>query len=139
VSWLDVRQRGARAPLVVLNACELGSGAAMRSSDSFAAALNAAGSAHVIAAQWAVSEAASSQLLRTFYPALIETGDPALALRRAQLALRASRHFRHPWYWAGFTAFARRPAVSGSGAREHSTQPTPRSRSTGRPAVVKRG
>jgi tetratricopeptide (TPR) repeat protein len=110
VSWLDVRQRGARAPLVVLNACELGSGAAMRSSDSFAAALNAAGSAHVIAAQWAVSEAASSQLLRTFYPALIETGDPALALRRAQLALRDSRHFRHPWYWAGFTAFARAPS-----------------------------
>jgi CHAT domain-containing protein len=58
---------------------------------------------------WPVSDAAAAIWVPAFYSAL--TADPqhdaAEALRIAQLKLRDSRAFRHPFYWAGLQAFAR--------------------------------
>lgn len=110
LSWLDILDRGVRADLVVLNACQLGdSGNAINGNLSFAAAVSRAGARQVVAALWPVSDSAAALWVPTFYSALV--ADPehnaAAALRAAQLRLRASRAFTHPFFWAGMQATSR--------------------------------
>lgn len=109
VSWLDLLGRPVRSPLVVLNACELAASgdASVGGSASFATALSAAGAAHVIAGQWAVSDGAAGLWVEAMYAGLAEHGEPARALQRAQLRLRDSRAYRHPFYWAGLVHLQR--------------------------------
>lgn len=106
VSWLSLADRPLAASLVVLNACQLAqTGAAVSASSSFAAALAAAGVRHVVAARWQVSDSASAVWVPAFYAALHadDAMSPARAVREAQLALRRSRAFRHPFYWSGLS------------------------------------
>ena len=110
LSWLDILDKGVRADLVVLNACQLGdSGNAINGNLSFAAAVSRAGAKQVVAALWPVSDSAAALWVPAFYSAL--AADPehnaAAALRVAQLRLRASRAFAHPFFWAGMQATAR--------------------------------
>ncbi len=110
LSWLDILDKGVRADLVVLNACQLGdSGNAINGNLSFAAAVSRAGAKQVVAALWPVSDSAAALWVPAFYAAL--AADPehnaAAALRAAQLRLRASRAFAHPFFWAGMQATAR--------------------------------
>ena len=110
LSWLDVLDNGARADLVVLDACQLGdSGAAISGNLSFADAVSRAGARRVVSALWPVSDAASALWVPEFYRTLV--ADPRLdvpaALRAVQLRLRASRAFTHPFFWAGFQAIER--------------------------------
>jgi CHAT domain-containing protein len=109
LSWLDIADLPLRADLAVLNACQLAAGpsATSQSSLSFAAAVSTAGVANVIAASWPVSDAATQVWVPAFYRALDPTqaDSSASALRAAQLALRRSRHFRHPYYWASLGHF----------------------------------
>ncbi len=104
LSWLDLADQPLRASLAVLNACQLGAGTntGNRGSLSFASALANAGVDQVIAATWPVSDAAAGTWVPAFYSHLdLERPQTsAAALREAQLALRRSRHFRHPYYWA---------------------------------------
>lgn len=110
-SWLDVADRPARAALVVLDACALAAADPRASSGaaSLAAALNGAGAQQVIAALWPVSDGAARIWVPAFYSALAaqETRDAGEALRQAQLRLRGSLHFRHPFYWASWVHFTR--------------------------------
>jgi CHAT domain-containing protein len=111
LSWLDVIDTPLHAPLAVLNACQLaaGPGATSQSSLSFASAVSAAGVDHVVAAYWPISDSASAVWIPAFYAAMRE--QPAAhamdALRTAQIALKDSRAFRHPYYWASLTYFRR--------------------------------
>jgi tetratricopeptide (TPR) repeat protein len=107
-SWLDL-EVAVRSPLVVLNACALADAgdASVGGSASFAAALSAAGAKHVIAGQWELSDGAAALWVETLYAALAEHGDPARALGQAQQRLRASRSYRHPFYWAGLVHLQR--------------------------------
>ena len=112
LSWLDVLDSGARADLVLLDACRLGdSGNVIGANLSFAAAVVRAGARHVVAAAWPVSDSASAMWVPAFYEAL--TGDPrhdpAQALRAAQLRLRQSRAFTHPFFWASLQTLERLP------------------------------
>jgi CHAT domain-containing protein len=123
LSWVDISDTSLQAELVVLNACKLGQGMSKvnGSSLSFAAAISAAGVNQVIAALWPVSDAATVKWVPAFYGAL-DTGDlgsSAEALRQAQLALRNSRHFRHPFYWASLAHFRHLevPELAQAGAR----------------------
>lgn len=104
LSWLDLVEHRLRADLVVLNACQLGAtpGNHGQANASFAAALANAGVDHVVAAAWPLSDAATRVWVPAFYRALdpARPGSSADALRAAQLALRDSPHFRHPWHWA---------------------------------------
>lgn len=114
LSWIDILDRGISADLVVLNACQLGdSGDAINGNLSFASATSQAGAKQVVASLWPVSDAASAIWVPAFYSAL--TADPkhdaAEALRAAQLKLRESRAFRHPFYWAGMQAFTHLPIL----------------------------
>jgi CHAT domain-containing protein len=110
LSWLDVLDSGAQADLVVLNACRLAdSGNVVGANLSFAGALVRAGARHVVAAAWPVSDSASALWVPAFYSALLADPrhDPAEALRHAQLRLRESRAFVHPFFWASLQTLER--------------------------------
>lgn len=103
LSWLDVLGTRSRSDLVVLNACQLGEGGPNL---SFAAAVARAGAKQVVSASWAMSDSATAVWVPAFYAALVAdpAHDAAAALRAAQLRLRDSRMFRHPFFWAGIQA-----------------------------------
>lgn len=111
LSWLDVANTALAAPLAVLNACQLAAGPSVtsQSSLSFAVAVSAAGIDHVVAAFWPISDSASALWIPAFYAAMHGHDAPhsAAALRTAQLALKASRAYRHPYYWASLAHFQR--------------------------------
>jgi hypothetical protein len=110
LSWLDILDKGVRADLVVLNACQLGdSGNAINGNLSFAAAVSRAGAKQVVAALWPVSDSAAALWVPAFYAALAadQEHNAAAALRAAQLRLRASRAFAHPFFWAGMQTQSR--------------------------------
>lgn len=112
LGWLDVLDHGVRADLVVLDACQLGdSGSAVSGNLSFADAVSRAGARQVVAALWPVSDAASALWVPAFYRALVDDPwhDPAQALRAAQLRLRDTRAFVHPFFWAGMQTIERLP------------------------------
>ncbi|HEX4955363.1 MAG TPA: CHAT domain-containing protein [Thermoanaerobaculia bacterium] len=63
-----------------------------------------AGTPRVMVSLWDVNDAATSELMKRFYRALLEQGlAPAAALRQAQNELRAVERWRAPFYWAAFT------------------------------------
>jgi len=115
ISWVDVLDSSVKADLVVLNACQLGdSGTAANGSLSFADAVSRAGAKHVIAALWPVSDAAAALWVPEFYSTIVADPrhDAADGLRAAQLRLRESRAFRHPFFWAGMQVIDRMPIGS---------------------------
>jgi CHAT domain-containing protein len=94
-----------RADLVVLSACQTALGPEMRGEGllSLTRGFMAAGVPRVVASLWQVPDRATAELMRHFYAALVRDKLPAPeALRRSQLAVRADRRWRHPYYWAGF-------------------------------------
>jgi len=126
LGWLDVLDNGVRADLVVLDACQLGdSGSAVSGNLSFADAVSRAGARQVVAALWPVSDAASALWVPAFYRALADDPGhaPAQALRAAQLRLRGTRAFAHPFFWAGMQTIERlplAPSVPAPAARSRS-------------------
>lgn len=103
VSALDVLAHGSDAALLVLSACDLGrtSGDGPAPNLNFANAAAGAGARNVVAALWPISDAATAVWVPAFYTAVLAPGnDVGAALRAAQLRLRESRAFRHPYYWA---------------------------------------
>ncbi|MEM6645964.1 MAG: CHAT domain-containing protein [Bacteroidota bacterium] len=111
-----------KASLVVLSACETGRGVgvmgeAPSGSDvvSFPRALLHAGARSVLTSRWQAEDAATAQLMATFYAYLgehafaegTEQMAPAQALAQAQRrfltqARAESSPYQHPFYWAGF-------------------------------------
>jgi CHAT domain-containing protein len=98
--------------LITLSACQTGMGsgffAEIPAGDDFVGLTRAflqAGSDSVLATLWEVNDRTTVDLMESFYMRLEESGangDKAVALADAQRALRASEHFRHPYYWAPF-------------------------------------
>lgn len=111
LSWLDFADARLGAQLVVLDVCQLAAQTDLVSAgtSSFAGALSAAGVANVVAASWPISDAAAALWVPEFYAEMHSTAaaDVAHALRAAQLRLRDSRMFRHPYYWASLTHLQR--------------------------------
>lgn len=111
VSWLDFAGSRLGAQLAVLDVCQLAAQTDLVSAgtSSFAGALSAAGVANVVAASWPISDAAAALWVPEFYSGLHSAGagDVAHALRAAQLRLRDSRMFRHPYYWASLVHLQR--------------------------------
>ncbi|HXO27224.1 MAG TPA: CHAT domain-containing protein [Thermoanaerobaculia bacterium] len=93
------------ADLVVLSACQSGRGAAISGEGlvGLVQAFFTAGSARVVASEWAVNDQATAVLMGLFYEGLLGRHlDPARALEEAQLALARERSWRRPYFWAGF-------------------------------------
>jgi CHAT domain-containing protein len=93
------------ADLVVLSGCRTALGRELRGEGliGLMRGFQYAGAARVVASLWRVDDRATELLMSRFYRALWLDGlPPAAALRRAQLALRAERPYRDPFFWAAF-------------------------------------
>jgi CHAT domain-containing protein len=101
------------ADLVVLSACDTGTGLALRGQEVLGLrwGFRAAGAQALVTSLWRSNDAATSRMMRSFYAALISedlTVDAlrgAEALRRAKLAQLASETrlgIRRPLIWANF-------------------------------------
>lgn len=102
----DVYNLQLRADLVVLSACETGTGRQLGGDGlaSLARGLFHAGAARVVSTLWEVDDEATSHLMRLFYEQLLSPASPSpsAALRVAQAAMRQHPRWGHPYYWAGF-------------------------------------
>lgn len=109
--WLTaatVAQLRLRCALVVLSACESGRGQSSGGDEllGLARAFLGAGAATLIVSQWMVQDATTAELMDHFYGALAAGHGAAVALRLAQLAVKA--HYPHPYYWAPFVLLGER-------------------------------
>jgi CHAT domain-containing protein len=93
------------ADLAVLSACQSGRGAAV-SGEGMVGLVHAfftAGTARVVASNWAVNDRATAELMGLFYDGLLRQGlTPARALQQAQITLSRQEPWRRPYYWAAF-------------------------------------
>jgi CHAT domain-containing protein len=123
LGWLDILNRGVRSNVVVLDACDLANSYSDsgKNAFSFASAILDAGARNVVASMWEISDAATATWVPSFYSSLTSAGqtDVAERTRAAQQALRESRIFRHPFYWAGLRAYSR-ISVSSMASSPHS-------------------
>lgn len=94
--------------LVVLSSCDTSNGQVLSGEGllSLSWAFLASGGKSVVAAQWAVEEKATADLMLNFHRSLNgNTNESASALRAAQLeAMKRPAPFNHPFYWSGFVA-----------------------------------
>lgn len=104
--------------LVVLSACETGLGAAENGDGVYGLrrAFTIAGAETVVMSLWAVDTAATTELVKRYYDGLSTWEGRAEALRKAQLAMLASKERTHPYYWASFIVSGNdEPMANGSG------------------------
>lgn len=100
----------ANADLVVLSACEAGSGTALVGSEvlGLVSALIRASVGAVVASVWSVDDASTSYLMRTFHGLVADGTEPVRALARAQAEVRRQKGWSAPYYWAGFMIAGRK-------------------------------
>ncbi|MFN0151932.1 MAG: CHAT domain-containing protein [bacterium] len=100
------------AGLAVLSGCETAGGRVTTGEGTLGltAAFLSAGVPAVVSSLWPIEDRATHHLMDLFYDRLAEGEPVATALRRAQLEMRKSPQFAHPYFWAGFT-------VVGDGSR----------------------
>jgi len=90
--------------LVVLSACETKQGDRVPGEGVFALSRGffAAGARRVVASLWPVHDAATAELMSSFFAELGRSNDPAAALCKAKQALRGQEKWSDPFYWAPF-------------------------------------
>lgn len=94
------------ADLAVLSACETARGkvGAGEGVVGLAWAFFAAGCPTTVVSQWKAESHSTSRLMIALHRRLLAGDSPAAALRAAQLELRKDARYRHPFFWAPFTA-----------------------------------
>jgi CHAT domain-containing protein len=101
----DVYNLRLTADLAVLSGCETALGKHVRGEGlvGLTQGFLYAGARQVLASLWRIEDRATAELMSRFYRALLVEGlPPAAALRQAQLAIRADKRWRSPYYWSGF-------------------------------------
>jgi CHAT domain-containing protein len=91
--------------LVVLSACETGLGKNMRGEGliGLTRGFMYAGAKRVVVSLWNVNDAATAELMTSFYRGMLKDGlRPAAALRAAQIELSKKKNLSSPYYWAAF-------------------------------------
>lgn len=93
-------------PLLVLSACDTARGAVLRGEGvlGLAWAATQARAGAVVVSQWRVDAASTSALMLRLHRELRRGRSPAEALARAMRVVARDARYRHPFYWAGFTA-----------------------------------
>lgn len=104
---VEMNQIRLNADLVVLSACNTGSGLLRKGEGilSLARGFAAAGSRSLLLSLWQVPDRATSQLMQAFYAQLRQGLPKDLALQQAQLAYLSQQQtslYAHPYFWAGF-------------------------------------
>ena len=102
LSLLDLRSIAFAPSLVVLSGCETGRGAVARGEDliGLVQTLIGGGAVRVVASHWPVDDAASRELMASFYRGIAGGSTPSAALAQAQRASIARG--AHPFHWAAF-------------------------------------
>lgn len=105
------------AELLVLSACETGSGKLMpgEGTMSLARAFHYAGCSSVLMSLWPVDDRATTMIMDGFYQALSKGRNKAEALRFAKLNYLENCDLleAHPFYWAGFVLVGDHAPLSG--------------------------
>lgn len=112
--WLraaELRSLDLVGTTVVLSGCRTGASPARggREQGGFVRAALEAGAAEVVASLWSVDDPATERLMCALHERLCSGEPAAVALRAAQRMLLEEEV--HPWYWAGFVAWARPAAI----------------------------
>ncbi len=93
------------AGLVVLSACDSGSGPDLRGEGllGITRGFLYAGASQLVVSLWKVDDRSTAELMKRFYHQLFEVGlRPAEALARAQASMHDDPEWSAPWHWAGF-------------------------------------
>jgi len=103
----DIYNLKLNADLVVLSACETGTGADVAGEGivGMTSGFMYAGAKRVVVSLWSVSDVSTANLMSDFYRRMLEQNtNPNQALRQAQLAMwNSETKYRAPYYWAAFT------------------------------------
>ena len=104
----DIFNLNLPAELVVLSACQTGSGKNVKGEGivGLTRGFMYAGAPRIIASLWNVNDASTAELMSQFYQKYLQENlPPAEALRQAQLAMWQSENidWRNPYFWAAFT------------------------------------
>jgi tetratricopeptide (TPR) repeat protein len=94
------------ADLVVLSACQTALGKQVKGEGivGLTRSLMYAGAERVALSLWNVDDAATSNLMQSFYREMLQQGkSPATALREAQIKMWRTEKWRNPYAWAAFT------------------------------------
>ncbi|MEJ7860525.1 MAG: CHAT domain-containing tetratricopeptide repeat protein [Pyrinomonadaceae bacterium] len=104
----EILQMNLPNSLVVLSSCDTSNGKVLSGEGllSLSWAFLASGGQSVVAAQWAVEEKATADLMLNFHRSLNgNINESANALRAAQIeALKRPAPYNHPFYWSAFVA-----------------------------------
>ena len=104
----EILQMNLPDSLVILSSCDTSNGQVLSGEGllSLSWAFLASGGRVVVAAQWAVEEKATADLMVNFHRSLNgNINESANALRTAQVeALKRPAPFNHPFYWSAFVA-----------------------------------
>ena len=101
----DVATLRLRANLVVLSACDTGSGHIIHGEGlvGLSRAFFYAGARQVVSSLWRVPDQSTAELMGYFYEEMLANGqDATKALRLAKVRLRQNRRWRSPYFWAPF-------------------------------------
>lgn len=103
----DVYNLELDASLVTLSACETGLSQVAGGDEliGLARGFFYAGASSLLLSLWAVNDASTAHLMRSFYRRLLKGESKAAALRGAQLEIKAE--YIHPYYWAPFVLLGR--------------------------------
>ena len=102
----EIRELPLRADLVILSACDTGSGKLLGEEGiaSLERAFLLAGARSVVASLWTADDTYTIALMKRFYQHLVDGSDEGSALRQAKLdLLKEFGDQALPIYWAGFT------------------------------------
>ena len=101
----DIYNLNLPADLVVLSACQTGLGREIRGEGllGLTRGFMYAGAPRVVASLWKVDDAATAELMKRFYAAMLKDNlRPAAALRRAKVEMWKQKRWQAPFYWAAF-------------------------------------
>ncbi len=92
-----------RTQMVVLSACETGLAKFIKGDEliGFSRAFIYAGTPSVLTSLWQVSDVSTAKLMIMLYKNLNMTDKPG-SLRQAQLNLKSTKGYEHPFYWSAF-------------------------------------
>jgi len=93
-----------KTEIVVMSACETGRGEIKNGEGVYGLqrAFQTAGAKSILMSLWKVDDEATKTLMISFYKNWIATGNRHTALKNAQLELKRSKAFSHPFYWGAF-------------------------------------